>query len=83
MPANEKPNAVCLGCWVRIDDPIFGEETIHLVEPAEERPEQGRFSTAGPFAKALLGAQPGETVFYDSPNGDCEEVVVLDFGLET
>lgn len=83
MNSAKKPDAVAVGCWVRINDPDIGEETIYLVPPKEESPERGRFSTSSPFAEALIGTKPGEKVSYTVPNGTTEHVEVREFGWDT
>lgn len=83
MNSTRRPPTVAVGCWVKIKDPDIGEETIHLVNKEDERPESGRFSLESPFAQALLGAEHGQKVVYAMPNGEDEEVEVLDFGWES
>lgn len=80
MNPERKPDTVAVGCWVKIKDPDIGEETIHLVNREEERPAKGLISTSSPFAKALLGAKPGEKVTYPVANGNTEQVEVLEIG---
>lgn len=84
MESPQRPDAIGIGCWVRINDPDLGEETIHLVDHAEERPEKGRYSDASPFARALIGAKQGQRVTYSVPHAGIEEeeIQVLDFGLD-
>ena len=76
-----EPHEISVGCWVRLRDADIGEETIHLVEESAEKPEAGRISPKSPFAQAIIGAKPGETVRYETRDG-AEEVEILAMGLD-
>jgi transcription elongation GreA/GreB family factor len=78
----EQPDVIQVGCWVRIRDPDLDEvEMFHLVEPVVERPSAGRISPRSPFAQALIGAQPGEIVTFETPTGK-ETLEIIEAGWD-
>lgn len=80
--SNQEAPRVELGCWVKVNDPDLGEETIRLVPEEQASPRQGKISPNSPFAQALLGAKKGETVEFTGPTGQIEQVEILDVGKE-
>ncbi len=62
---------VSLGSKVRLLDTEFEEElTYTIVGSTEADPAQGRISNESPVGKALLGAQEGENVKVEAPQGE-------------
>ncbi len=72
----EEPNgadSVRIGSWVVISEEGYDEEErYHLVGPAEANPDESRISNESPLGRALLGAQVGDVVQVNSPNGILE-----------
>lgn len=54
-----------------------GEETYHIVGPAEADPRMGRISNESPLGRALLGHRAGDEVEWTSPSGT-SRVKILD-----
>lgn len=54
-----------------------GEETYHIVGPAEADPRMGRISNESPLGSALLGHRAGDEVEWTSPSGT-SRVKILD-----
>lgn len=80
--SNQQPQEITVGCWVKIRDPeLDEEETFHLVEPSAEQPTAGRISPRSPFAQALIGSQPGETVSFETRIGK-ETLEIVDAGWD-
>lgn len=62
---------VSLGNKVRLFDMEFEEElTYTIVGSTEADPAEGRISNESPVGKALLGAQEGEVVKVEAPQGE-------------
>ena len=62
--------SVRVGDWVTVvEDGFDEEERYHLVGPAEADPAAGRISVESPLGRALLGAEVGESVKVNAPNG--------------
>jgi len=75
--SNGPHDAVMIGDWVTVQEDGYGEEErYHLVGPAEADPVEGRISHESPLGKALLGAQVGEKVRVNAPNGILEFSIV-------
>ena len=58
-----------LGSTVTVEDEAGKERTYELVAATESDPAAGRLSIDSPLGKALLGAETGATVSYDTPKG--------------
>ena len=62
---------VSLGNKVRLFDMEFEEDlTYTIVGSTEADPAEGRISNESPVGKALLGAQEGEVVKVEAPQGE-------------
>jgi transcription elongation factor GreA len=63
-------DSVRVGDWVTVvEDGVDEEERYHLVGPAEADPAAGRISIESPLGRALLGAEVGQSVKVNAPNG--------------
>jgi transcription elongation factor GreB len=69
------PDRAAFGTRVHIEGPA-GERTVDLVGIDEASPADGRVSFVAPLGRALLGAQPGDTVTVRTPHGDEDWEVV-------
>lgn len=62
---------ISLGSRVRLHDMEFDEElTYSIVGSTEADPADGRISNESPVGKALLGAQVGDIVKVEAPQGE-------------
>ncbi len=68
-PENQDPGRVAFGATVKVRE---GDSvaTYRIVGVDESSPESGRISWITPIAKALIGAQVGQTVQVKLPRGD-------------
>ena len=67
---NGPHDTVKVGDWVTVvEEDSDEEERYHLVGAAEADPVEGRISNESPLGKALLGAEVGEVVQVNAPNG--------------
>jgi len=71
---------VAFGCVVtfRLDG---RERTIHIVGDDEADPAAGRISFSAPLARALMGAEPGETMDYGG-RADAIEILAISIAEE-
>ena len=70
-------DSVRVGDWITVlEDGYDEEERYHLVGPAETDPVDGRISNESPLGKALLGAEVGDKVRVNAPNGLLEFKIV-------
>lgn len=60
---------VRVGSEVTIQEEGFDSETYRIVGPAEANPREGRISNESPLGAALLGKKVGQTVKYQTPDG--------------
>jgi len=82
MSANQAAEPARIGSWVKFYDHKFqDEEIVHLVEKSQANPTRNQIPPDSPFAQALLGAKPGETVSYSTPDGQAK-VRILEVGRD-
>jgi len=63
-------DAVSLGSLVTVAEGRRKPESFRIVGSAEADPTDGLISNESPMGRALMGKQVGETVTYDTPDGD-------------
>ncbi len=79
-PADQPANEVAFGAAVRVRDPDGEEKVFSIVGEDEADAERGRASWVSPLARALHGAQVGDTVTWRRPSGDLDlEVLSIDY----
>ena len=62
---------VNVGCTVKVYDEEFDEEIEYkIVGTSESDPASGFISCLSPVGKALVGAEKGQIVLVDTPNGE-------------
>ena len=70
------PNSVRVGSRIKVLDLEFSEEESYEVVGSQEAdPMNGVISEESPFGKALLGAQEGDTVTVEAPQGSISYTV--------
>lgn len=70
------PSVVTMNTRVRLHDPRTGERAEYtLVFPDAADASQYRISVLAPLGAALLGAEEGDTVRWETPGGERELVV--------
>jgi transcription elongation GreA/GreB family factor len=80
-PRNQPRDQVLFGATVTIADESEKQHAFHIVGDDEADVVSGRISWASPLAKALIGAQVGDTVKWQRPAGASEvEIVAIDYG---
>lgn len=67
--AHANHDKVVIGSTVQVEVEKEKEE-ITLVSSAESDPTTGRISVESPLGKAMVGAKVGETVTFETPDGD-------------
>ena len=67
---------VRFGSYVTLQDEAGREQRYQIVGVDEAEPEQGKVAFLSPLARALLGAQVGDSVRLKKPGGT-EELAVL------
>jgi transcription elongation factor GreA len=60
---------VGIGSIVKVEDKEFGDFEVRVVASIEADPNRDLISNESPMGTALLGAKPGETVSFESPDG--------------
>ena len=79
-PGMLKDGEVCLGSWVRLANPVTGQEVKYSVlGPWDGSPEDGVLSYRSPLAITLLGRKVGDEVEAQLPGG-IERFKVVDLG---
>ena len=68
--ANAPTNVVTIGCKVTVADKNGNELPAYKIVGSQEAdPMHGVISEESPFGKALVGAQEGDTVTVEAPQG--------------
>jgi len=71
---------VSLGTWVRLMGFEPGEEEVFSIVPADQANAlENRIPSDSPLARAIEGAQAGDTVSFQSPSGKIE-LKILEVG---
>lgn len=79
-PANQSGDAVAFGATVRVREPSGEERVFRIVGEDEADAEQGRVSWVSPLARALRGAEVGDSATWKRPSGDLElEIVSIEY----
>lgn len=77
-PATHDLATVAFGLCVTVADPDGHETTYEIVGEDEADATQGRIAPTSPLARALLGAEVGDTVTWARPSGMLElEVLAI------
>jgi transcription elongation factor GreB len=79
-PPPEPPTAVRFGCHVTLLDAAGREQRYQIVGVDEADPGAGKIAFLSPLARALLGAQVGDSVRLKKPGGS-EELELLAIGV--
>ena len=79
-PANQPADTVAFGARVRVRERSSAERVFTIVGEDEADAERGKASWVSPLARALRGAQVGDSVTWKRPNGDLElEIVSIEY----
>jgi transcription elongation factor GreB len=79
-PALQPRREVAFGASVRVFEPGGRERVFSIVGEDEADVAAGKVSWVSPLARALLGANVGDTVTWKRPNGDLDlEVASIDY----
>lgn len=65
-----RPATVSFGCTVEVETEDGARRTLTLVGVDEVDPAAGRVSFLAPVARALIGAEPGDTGTVTTPRGE-------------
>ncbi len=77
---NQPADVVAFGATVRVREPSGEERVFRIVGEDEADAERGMASWVSPLARALRGAQVGDSVTWKRPGGDLEiELVSIDY----
>jgi len=78
--ADQPVDAVAFGATVHVCDPDGEERVFTIVGEDEADAAQGKASWVSPLARALQGAQVGDSVLWKRPSGDLElEILSIDY----
>jgi transcription elongation GreA/GreB family factor len=79
-PANQPADAVAFGATVRVREPDGEERVFTIVGEDEADAGRGKASWVSPLARALQGAQVGDSVTWKRPSGDLDiEVISIEY----
>jgi transcription elongation GreA/GreB family factor len=79
-PSNQPTDAVAFGATVRVREPDGEERDFSIVGEDEADAARGKASWVSPLARALQGAQVGDSVTWKRPSGDLEiEVISIEY----
>jgi len=71
------PGVANIGSWVAYRERESGQErVVQLVYPDEADISRGRISVLTPIGVALLGLSPGQTMRWETRNGDARDLEV-------
>jgi transcription elongation GreA/GreB family factor len=76
-PSGQPAGRVAFGAAVRLADEAGRPREVRIVGEDEAAPEQGKISWVSPLARALAGAEVGDTITWHRPTGD-KELEVLE-----
>jgi transcription elongation factor GreB len=80
-PADQPSDAVAFGATVCVSKPDGEQRTFQIVGEDEADAERGKASWISPLARALRGAQVGDSVMWKRPSGDLElEIESIAYG---
>ena len=83
-PAVQPADAVAFGATVRVREASGEARVFSIVGEDEADAERGKASWVSPLARALRGAQVGDSVTWKRPSGDLElEVVSIEYRART
>ena len=71
-PAQHDLLQVAFGLSVQVCDPSGREQVYEITGEDEAEPTLGRISAQSPLARALIGAEVGDSVTWKKPNGPIE-----------
>ena len=71
-PAQHDLLQVAFGLSVQVCDPLGREQVYEITGEDEADPTLGRISAHAPLARALIGAEVGDSVTWKKPNGPIE-----------
>jgi transcription elongation GreA/GreB family factor len=71
-PAQHDLLQVAFGLSVQVCDPSGREQVYEITGEDEADPTLGRISAHAPLARALIGAEVGDSVTWKKPNGPIE-----------
>ena len=71
-PAQHDLLQVAFGLCVQVCDPSGREQVYEITGEDEADPTLGRISAHSPVARALIGAEVGDSVIWKKPNGPIE-----------
>lgn len=75
-PANHPAHAVAFGLAVTVEDAAGLRQTYEITGEDEADPALGRISAHSPLARALIGAETGDSLTWRKPSGAVELTVV-------
>jgi transcription elongation GreA/GreB family factor len=79
-PATQPTDTVAFGATVCVREPTGEQRTFTIVGEDEADSEIGKASWVSPLARALRGAQEGDTVTWKRPSGDLDlEIVSIEY----
>jgi regulator of nucleoside diphosphate kinase len=71
-------DVVCMGSEVEFRDDTTGRiQKVSLVYPGEADIEQGKISVLTPIGTALIGLAVGQSINWETRNGDLKRLTVL------
>ena len=76
--SDESEPRVDMGCWVKVKEENMDEEETFRIGPVT-RPRENQIAPDNAMGKALIGAQPGDEVTVEGPEGPIK-FEVLDVG---
>lgn len=71
-PAQHDLSQVAFGLRVQVSDASGRTQVYEITGEDEADPSLGRISAHSPLARALIGAEPGDSVTWKKPNGTIE-----------
>lgn len=74
-PARQDTRRVAFGHRVTVEDADGRSQSYEITGEDEADPALGRISAHAPLARALIGAEPGDTVIWRKPSGPVELTV--------
>src|SRR3546814_49637 len=79
-PAKQPHDKVAFGARVTVKDEDGKRHDYTIVGEDESEPQNGKVSYVSPLARALDGAEVGDSIVWKRPAGDQElEVVAIDY----